>query len=256
MKRLVKGIFGRTEAINPTPDPDSIGEPVEVSKRAIKCELYDSWKDPSVPLKQYETCTRGELEKYRKGEPIEAYDVLVDVLKSMDVGLDKKTILEIGCSTGYYSQVLKLRGINAEYHGCDYSESFVKFAQRLFPGIDFQVQDACSLTYPDNFFDIVISGCCLLHIMDFEKAIGETVRVAKDYVIFHRTPVLHRKETSYYIKKAYGVEMFEIHFNEREFLRLFRENHLKVLNIITFSIGFEETTKDFFAYKTYLCEKS
>lgn len=233
----------------------SFSDPFECHKEDVERKLFQAWQDPSLPQRQFDTYTKKQLEDYRKGLPIEPFDVLVIILRDNISNIEKKTALEIGCATGYYSEVLKIKGIESEYHGCDYSESFIEFARRLFPGIDFQVQDACSLTYPDDSFDIVISGCCLLHIMEYEKAIRETVRVAKDYVIFHRTPVLHRKETSYYIKTAYGVKMFEVHFNERELLRLFRENGLRVTDVITFNASFEETIRDFYAYKTYLCQK-
>lgn len=229
---------------------------VEVTREEIEEELANSWKDSKVPQIQFDTYTKEQLENYRRGLSVEPYDVLVRILK--DNGLDgkRKRMLEVGCSTGYYSEVLKIKAINSAYSGCDYSESFIEFATRLYPGIDFQVQDACSLTYPDGSFDIVISGCCLLHIMNYEKAIEETARIAKEYVVFHRTPVLHKKDTSYYIKTAYGVKMFEIHFNERELLKLFDKNNLKVIDIITFNCGLEKNSGDFYAYKTYLCMKS
>lgn len=236
-------------------EPKAAGNFVEVSRSDIMAELSATWKDPGVPARQYKECTKKELENYRKGLSVLPFDVFIDILKDNVPGLDEKTILEIGCSSGYYSQVLKIKGINSEYHGCDYSEAFIGLAKKLNPGIDFQVQDACTLGYADNSFDIVVSGCCLLHILDYPKAIQETARTAKEYAVFHRTPILHKKETSYYIKTAYGVKMFEIHFNERELLRLFRENNLKVMDIITYNATFEETLADFYAYKTYLCIK-
>lgn len=68
--------------------------------------------------------------------------------------------------------------------------------------------------------------------------------------------MLHEKNTSYYLKNAYGIEMFEIHFNERELCRLFRERHLRIVDIITFNAAYDQLAQDFFAYKTYLCEKN
>jgi len=251
IKKALKRI-ARMETSKVISSPDEF---VEICRENVDLALRCSWQDPSVPHRQYDACTKGQLRNYREGLSIEPYDVLVDILKENFTNLDEKNILEIGCSTGYYRDVLKIKGINAEYHGCDYSNSFIDFARKLFPGTDFQVQDNCSLSYPDKSFDIVISGCCLLHIMDYKKAIEETARVAKDYVVFHRTPVLHKKETSYYIKTAYGVKMFEIHFNERELLRLMSENGLTVIDIITFACSTEKSSGDLHAYKTYLCRK-
>jgi ubiquinone/menaquinone biosynthesis C-methylase UbiE len=231
------------------------GNFVEVSRQDIMAELLETWKDPAVPERQYKECTKKELENYRKGLSVLPFDVFVEILKNNVQGLDEKTILEIGCSSGYYNQVLKIKEINSEYHGCDFSGAFIEFAKKLSPGIDFQVQDACALGYPDSSFDIVVSGCCLLHILDYPKAIQETARTTKKYAVFHRTPVLHKKETSYYIKTAYGIKMFEIHFNERELLRLMGEHNLMVSDIITYNASIEAGTGDIYSYKTYLCKK-
>jgi len=257
MKKFVRMVLGKISNMkSPVGDNIFLNNFVEINKNGIETALSDAWKDPSVPQRQYNACTRKQLQDYRNGFPVEPFDALVNILKDNITNFENQKLLEIGCSSGYYSEVLKIKGINVAYYGCDYSESFIKFARNLFPDrADFQAEDACALAYPDKSFDIVVSGCCLLHIMDYKKAIEETTRVVKDYVVFHRTPVLHKKETTYFIKTAYGVRMFEIHFNERELLRLIRENDLKIVDIITFNASFEESIGDFYATKTYLCKK-
>ena len=66
-------------------------------------------------------------------------------------------------------------------------------AKQRYPEKEFKINDAADLNYTNNQFNIVISGCCILHIIDYKKAISETARTAKDYVIFHRTPIIHKK---------------------------------------------------------------
>lgn len=257
MRNILKKFLGGQEREPVKPEEPAVLPPsnfVEVKKEAIPGELAESWKDTGVPQQQYETCTKNEINNYKNQLPVLPFDVFIDILQENIPRLDDKTVLEIGCSSGYYNEVLRIKGIKAEYHGCDYSPAFIELARQLYPGVDFQVQDACGLTYPDASFDIVVSGCCLLHIMDYDKAIAETARTAREYVVFHRTPVLHQTETSYYIKTAYGVKMFEIHFNERELLGLMRRNGLKVEDIITFSLSMTDRG-DCAAYKTYLCSK-
>jgi len=61
----------------------------------------------------------------------------------------------------------------------------------MYPAIRFDVEDATRLRYNSDSFDIVVSGCCLLHISEYEKAIAEAARVSREFVVFHRTPVLH-----------------------------------------------------------------
>ena len=93
-------------------------------------------------------------------------------------------------------------------------------ARKKYPSLDFDVGDATDLHYADKSFDIVVSGACLLHIPEYWKGIAEAARVASDYVIFHRTPIVWGQAEQWYRKQAYGVETVEIHFNEDDFLDL------------------------------------
>lgn len=254
MKRL-KGWIKRCVPQNPDGREGLFSPLVEVAREDISKALDAGWQDPLIPERQYGLFVKKQIEDYRKGRPLEHFDALANILLDNIEGLAGKSLLEIGCSSGYFSQVLRIKGIAAEYQGCDYSDAFVGFARKLNPGTDFQRQDACSLSYPGGSFDIVVSGCCLLHIMDYKKAVSEAARVSKAHVVLHGTPVLHRKDTAYYIKTAYGIKMFEIHFNERELFRLMRENGLKVEDIVTFNMS-ASGTDDFLAYKTYLCGKN
>lgn len=256
MRRFVEKIYRHMSkrALSSAVSPSCPITPLEpIKKEDINTRLSESWRDPFVPTRQYELFVKSEIADYRRGIPVKPFDVFIDILRDSIPDLDRKSILEIGCSSGYYSDVLKVKGIKAEYHGCDYSEAFISLARKLHPTVDFQLQDACALTYADRQFDIVVSGCCLLHILDYESAIQQAARVANGHVVFHRTPVIHANATSYYIKTAYGVEMFEIHFNERELLRLFRKHGMKVVDIITFQASLAGSPSDFHAYKTYLC---
>jgi ubiquinone/menaquinone biosynthesis C-methylase UbiE len=162
-------------------------------------------------------------------------------------------VLEIGCSSGYYSEVFDIAKLNISYTGVDYSQSFIDLAREYYPQRKFDVQNACCLDFPDESFDLVISGCCLLHIPEYEKAIAESVRVASKFVIFHRTPVVWGENTKYYRKTGYGVEMIEIHFNERALLELLTKHGLRVIK--TYILDSSGTEHVGGALKTYLCEK-
>ena len=97
-----------------------------------------------------------------------------------------ESLLEIGCSSGYYSEVLAARGLER-------------------------------------------------------------------YAIFHRTPVLQKSATRHFTKDAYGVKTIEIHFNEKELVRLFAQNRLQAVDILTIDAG--GRNGDAFAVKTYVCRK-
>lgn len=220
-------------------------------------QLKNSWQSKEIPSIQRAGVDRA-LSTYRTGASAKEFDVLVDLLHAILPASPNPspatTLLEIGCSSGYYSEVLAIKGVPLEYSGCDYSPAFIDMAKLYYPGIDFKVEDATALGYGDASFDIVVSGCCLLHIADYPSAIREAARVARNHIIFHRTPVLHQRPTTYFTKQAYGIKTIEIHFNEEELVRLFAENGMRVRGIVTLNADWREG--DAYATKSYLCEKT
>lgn len=220
--------------------------------RAEADRLRDAWRSKEIPLRQ-RALVDMQISAYRDGQPIAVFDTLVSALRALPLGQRGTSILEIGCSSGYYSEVFEIAGISAVYRGCDYSEAFISLARQIYPKNSFDVEDATRLKYTDNEFDIAISGCCLLHIPNYADAIVETSRVARRYAIFHRTPVVIGRSDRYFRKKAYGVETVEIHFNEPEFIERIVASGLKV--IATYTL--DETSQESFgaATRTYVCEK-
>jgi ubiquinone/menaquinone biosynthesis C-methylase UbiE len=211
--------------------------------------------DGDIPARQWALVER-ELADYRAGGTNAAFDALVKILTHNVPALADRSLLEIGCSSGYYSEVLRCRGVAASYQGCDFSPAFVGLARKTYPSVRFDVEDATRLSFPSNAFDIVVSGCCLLHIAHYEKAIAEAARVSNDFVVFHRTPTLHMIGPLYYTKKAYGVEMLEIHFNEQQLVRMFVAHGLNVIDINSHASMMESGQTERLYYKTYLCRKT
>ncbi|MBI3790825.1 MAG: class I SAM-dependent methyltransferase, partial [Gemmatimonadetes bacterium] len=192
---------------------------------------------------------------YRAGEANPAWDALVALLRPLVASMPggRPRLLEVGCSSGYHGEVFALRQLAVAYAGCDYSSAFVTMARETYPEVPFEVADATALPFPDGSADILLSGCCLLHIPDYEAAIRESARVAARYVVFHRTPVLHRAPTTYYRKLAYDVETVEIHFNEAELVGLFARHGLRLIGIETLDVQWR--AGDAYATKEYVCEK-
>ena len=224
---------------------------------AVAGRLQRAWQAMEIPARQREGVDR-QLAAYRAGSRDAGFDVLIDTLRPLAdqrAGAERPlTLLEVGCSSGYYSEAFEIKGLRTAYSGCDYSAAFVEMAKLYYPALDFQVQNATKLGYSDDAFDVVVSGCCLLHIGDYASAVREAARVARSHVVFHRTPVLHRNPTTWYTKRAYGVETVEIHFNEQHLVALFAEHGLRVVGIATLHVDWQDG--DAFASKTYLCEKS
>jgi SAM-dependent methyltransferase len=217
--------------------------------------LRNSWQDNTLPKRQRELVDQ-QLCQYRSGARVDVFDVFVDSVRALpDLALGA-SLLEVGCSSGFYSEVVEVAKLPVEYSGCDYSESFIGLATEKYPAVAFAVEDATALHYADSSFDIVVSGCCLLHIPDYKKGVAETARVARLYAIFHRTPVVWGQPEQWYRKQAYGVETVEIHFNESEFLALLGNNGLELIATHTLS---EEVKVDSraqgHAIRTYVCRK-
>jgi len=214
--------------------------------------LRAAWKDDELPIRQRELVDK-QLAAYRRSEAVDVFDVLVKSLRELQDGTGTMRVLEIGCSSGYYSEVFKIAGLDVLYTGCDYSDAFIAMALQRHPGLQFDVQDATALKYADNAYDVVISGCCLLHIPEYQTAVAETARVTNRYAIFHRTPVVLGQPNKYYRKQAYGVEAIEIHFNEPHFLQLLVDSGLELLATYTLDETVSHGVGS--ATRTYVCRR-
>lgn len=213
----------------------------------------ENWRDPDLPRRQYEMVVRDELKSWKEGSPVRPYDRLIWILNSLPASMNHENtrLLEVGAASAYYSDVLKTKGFKYSYTGLDYSEAFEAFAKELYPDVKYQVGDARDLPFEDDSFDIVISGGCLLHIREYPIVIRETLRVARRFAIFHRTPIVWNEPTTFYLKDAYGVPCLEIHFNSHELHGLFTSTGWKVV-----AISGEPITGEPMAHRSYLLEKS
>ncbi len=248
VKRLLKRLLGRTADVS-TQYVEMRG--AEADHEAAR--LRGAWTSDALPQKQRLLVDR-QLALYRRGKPVDVFDVMVQAMRLVAPPQRTTSVLEVGCSSGFYSEVLSIAGFDVAYTGCDYSSAFVQLARATYPPLQFDVQDATALGYGDAAFDVVISGCCLLHIPEYEVAIAETARVARQFAIFHRTPVLLGQATKHFRKLAYGVETVEIHFNEPQFLALLRKYGLELLQ--TYTLDEQTTGTTGSASRTYVCRKA
>lgn len=186
---------------------------LDQAELAAASTFSDAWKDTSIPAQQL-ALTDAELARWSNGQPVPPFDALQSCMRSIKAQAD--TVLEVGCGVGHNVEVIQESGDFA-YTGVDYSEAFIRLAKSRRGWFDFAVMDALMLDYQDKQFDCVISGCVLLHIVDWRRALSETARVARHHVVLHRTPIT-KGETVYFFKKAYGVQVVELRFNEAELL--------------------------------------
>ncbi len=211
------------------------------------------WLSKEIPKLQYETVVKNELEAYAKGAKIAPYDAFVQCLFRIQCPDSRETtFLDVGASGAYYSKIMRIAGFKYNYRACDFSKDFQALAADLYPTVNFDVEDATRLSYHDGQFDIVHSGCCMLHIKDYRSVVFESARVSKRYVLFHRQPILYNKPTTYYLKLAYGIPCVEIHFSETEFFMLLRMAGLKIVHLENI---FTLPDDGGYSHVSYLCEK-
>lgn len=174
----------------------------------------DAWKDELIPDQQL-TLAESQVADWLAGQQVAPFDVLAELLDQIAERLP--SILEVGSSSGYYSEIIKRHRAESRYVGVDYSQVFCALGQRRFPTAALVCADTLSLPIRDAAFPLVISGSILLHVHDWEAALRETLRVTSRYAILHRTPVTSTS-TATFTKKAYGLRLIEWSFNEDDLL--------------------------------------
>ncbi len=199
----------------------------DIKQSEISSNMLSGWKDSSIPIKQ-RILVQKELNTVLKGGTLPVFQVVVDMLKPLVMNGTK--ILETGCASGYYYEILSyLLSKNIEYTGVDYSEALIEMAKEYYPSAKFLAADGAAIPLPDEAFDIVLSSGLLIHVPNFADHIKESVRLASDYVLFHRTTTCRNRTTTFQRKFAYEVETVELIFNEDEIENEFRKNGLEII---------------------------
>jgi len=169
-------------------------------------------------VSRQERAYRGLIAAMKDGKPRLDFRIAAEAVAA--TGLSSPRLLEIGCGSGYYSEVLTtLLPDGVRYTGIDYSEAMIARAREHYPAIAFEVADATKLPYADQGFDIAFNGVSLMHIVDYQAAIREAARVAR-FCIFHSVPVFDNYRTTYLSKYAYGAPVVEVVFGKQELMSL------------------------------------
>jgi len=111
-----------------------------------------------------------------------------DIEKSIinDMFIRNGLTLDVGCGTGRTTKYLIKKGFQAI--GIDYSEAMINYAKKKNKKIKFIVLNACSMDFPDEYFDnILFSFNGIDYIYPYEKRIAclkEIYRVLKKGGVF------------------------------------------------------------------------
>jgi len=202
-------------------------------------------------VRRQDRAYRGLIAAMKHGEPRLDFKVAAEAIAATGIGHPE--VIEVGCGSGYYSEVLAtLLPNRIRYTGIDYSETMIARARARYPSTAFEVADATNLPYADAAFDIVFNGVSLMHIVDYRAAIHEAARVAAHYCVFHTVPVFRNYRTTFLNKYAYGAPVVEIIFGKQELMALCHQAGLQLKHewaCIPYNVseitGYDSTTETY-----------
>ena len=224
-----------------------------LSRDAAADGQFKSWHDHSVTERQ-DAVYRKLIQEMYAGQPRQDFLAAAEAVRC--TGMDDPLILEVGCGSGYYSEILShLLDRSVRYLGLDYSAAMLELARKRYPEQAFVLADGTALPFAEGTLDIVMNGVSLMHILSYETAITEARRIAGRWCIFHTVPVVRELETTFLSKKAYGEKTVEVIINEGELHQLFEKSGLVVrhtLKSIPYDLGsvLGESTRS----RTYVCQ--
>jgi ubiquinone/menaquinone biosynthesis C-methylase UbiE/GNAT superfamily N-acetyltransferase len=97
-------------------------------------------------------------------------------LFAAEIPLDGKTILDFGCGTGNYANVIK-KLTTADIYGVEPSENMREMA--LAKGLDIRTGDHANVPFEDAFFDFIFMTDVIHHVPDMNMMFSEFYRVLK-----------------------------------------------------------------------------
>jgi|SRR6266404_1904243 len=123
----------------------------------------------------------GYLDNFRGLEWAHAYKMRSFEYLDVEPG---DSILEVGCGAGDDSLALaQMVGTNGRVVGIDAGEDMISEARKRAENsnlpVEFFVQDACNLDFPDNTFDGCRADQVFQHVGDPRKGVSEVIRVAR-----------------------------------------------------------------------------
>ena len=134
------------------------------------------------------------------------------------------TVLDIACGVGYGTEMMASKC--SKVYGCDIDKETIDYARKNYSNtnITFQMMDASSLLFQDNFFDCITCFETMEHLKDHKKTLEEFSRVLKQNgKLIISTP---NKEIS--LKHNTHNQFHTNEFTKKEFLEILSINFSKI----------------------------
>ncbi len=104
-------------------------------------------------------------------------DSITAYFRYLDISMNGKSVLDLGCGDGYDLSRIKLKG--ALIFGTDSSQEMIKIAQQKNPEGNIKIGFFENIPFADHSFDIVISKWAFQQSMDIDSIYREIARVIK-----------------------------------------------------------------------------
>ena len=162
--------------------------------------------------------------------------LLTTICNSLNVPKRSK-ILDIGCGTGFYTDLFKQLGYNSV--GIDISQTAIEKAKSKYPDSNFAVADALNLPYDKNYFDVIFMfGCSIVNTDNLNKING-VIQYLLEYITDKGTIVLiggtdfsgGRSEKSEWYNHTWD-QLKEISSNKKYLIKGPFLSHLKIVNYL------------------------
>ena len=107
-------------------------------------------------------------------------------------GSDIKTVLDVGCGTGLFSEAFLNEGVTVT--GIDINSRMIETAKKAVPGASFQQGKAEDLPFPEDAFDMVFLAHVLHESDDPLSVLNESKRVSGKAVCILEWPYQHEAQ--------------------------------------------------------------
>ena len=141
-----------------------------------------------------------------------------------------KTMLEIGCGSGWHATYLKKRGIldGIKYTGFDISHSMCTYAKENFPDGQFIVADIL-IDDIEERFDVVSESAVLELVKSWENGVRGMMKHSKKWLIFHRL-FFQDEETMLEEVPTYNqISDIRWHVGMKELKKILAENNFDIV---------------------------
>lgn len=145
---------------------------------------------------------------------MKAGQVLLTMCKKEGIDFRSAKVMEIGCGTGYYTQLLSQQGVQS-YVGIDITDVFFSDLKKEYPEFSFIKKDITTEEY-EGSFDLILMIDVIEHITELKKlnhALNQVKKNLSTDGLFVIAPVPKRGRKSLFYVRFWSLEDISKQFN-------------------------------------------